>query len=604
MGWVREQMGRWRFFLPGLFLWYGILTGSEDPKTAVPAGEEGSEVPAFKKLVPTPEMRTETIYLVRFLEELHYRKLDHLDGKKVLEGFLEDLDVNRMILSKNDIDETVKRYSDSIEILLKAGSLGPACEIFEDYRIKAIKRLEWVETRLQKPFTFDETNENFGPDRREAPWPNDEKTFDELWESRLRYEITNEMLAGHSKDRTPSADLPKEGEKKEEFKNLPPTPEEALKNLPEATRTVGERYRGIRDFLGRVDETDVQEIFLNALCRLYDPHTQFLSPESREEFSIVLSNSLVGIGAYLREENGDCYVVQLLPGGPAEASKQIKPGDKILTVQQEGSDPVDICGKKLRQSVKLIRGPKGSKVTLTLQPVDGNPSDRRKVTLVRDEVKLTDNLASAKLYTFKNENGVTQRIGYIELSSFYGDEESPHNATDDVKTLLKELKRRGMEALIFDLRRNGGGLLMEAIRLTGVFLENCPVVQSKDASPKVEIHFIKDEEVEWSGPTLMLVSRFSASAAEILPGALKNHRRVLVVGDSHTHGKGSVQVLIDLDRCSLLPRKEPHLGSVKLTVQKWYLPDGNSTQQKGVESDIPLPSFNEVLPIGESDMPN
>lgn len=594
-----------------------IIEQLEAPKETLPKSNAPLE-PHEKAFVPSAKMRTEAIYLVRFLEELHFTKksIKDLDAKQLIEDYLSSLDANRMVFLQEHVDQFVKRFSGSMDILLRGGSLLPAFEMFNHYYTKTNLRLDWVLNRLEKNFDFSAQDTFFEPDRKNAKWPLTEQEADNLWEQRLKYELLNEILALKTKQEEAEKMIVADGEgstqkmaREDKKEEAPLSVELAEKRIQPAKETVKKRYEHLRDFLKKIDEIEVQEVFLNVLSHLYDPHTNFLSEGSMEDLSISLRNSLVGIGAYLSEENGYCVVKELLPGGPAENSKKIRPGDKILSVAQENEEPINIYGMKLRQSVKLIRGPKGTKVNLLIQPVDGNPSDRREVQLTRDEIKLTYNLASAKLYEVPNKQGQSRKIGLIDLPAFYGGDEGPgaspsNNTTDDVKTLIQKLKLAGMEGLILDLRRNGGGLLNEAVRLAGIFLEKCPVVQVKDTSGKVQKQFAEGNYVEWDGPLLILVSRFSASASEIVAGALKNHARALIFGDKSTHGKGTVQAIIEMDRLSLFPRPKPYLGAAKITIQKWYLPDGSSTQQKGVQAHLSLPSFYEVLPISESDLPH
>ena len=314
----------------------------------------------------------------------------------------------------------------------------------------------------------------------------------------------------------------------------------------------------------------------------------------------------VGIGAVLSGEDGICTIKELLPGGPAEKSKQLHPDDKIVGVAQGSGPMVDIMGLKLRKIVKKIRGKKGTRVRLLIWPAGSDPSKRKTITLIRDEIKLTTNLAEAQLFDLE-QNGVTMKIGVVDLPTFYGSGDpisDDPSTTRDVKELIEKLKDNGMKGLILDLRRNGGGLLSEAINLTGLFIGAGPVVQVKNTIGQLNEYIDSNPEVTWKGPLIILVSRYSASASEIVTGALKSSNRAIIVGDESTHGKGTVQAIFEIDRSILARLTQPKMGAAKITIQKWYLPDGNSTQLKGVESDIILPSINPYLSIGESGLPN
>lgn len=320
-----------------------------------------------------------------------------------------------------------------------------------------------------------------------------------------------------------------------------------------------------------------------------------------------MQNSFVGIGAMLQDDDGFCTIRELLPGGPAEQSRLLEPGDVIIGVAQGDGEMVDVIDMNLRRIVNMIKGEKGTVVRLKIRPAGSMDSSvRRVVSIVRDEVRLTANLASAELFQIPAE-GRTFAVGVIELPSFYGGSgKQVSNPTSDVKELIGKLKEMGVEGLILDLRRNGGGLLDEAISLTGLFIPRGPVVQIRDYVGNINTRADKDPSTAWEGPLMVLVSRHSASASEIVAGALQNHRRALIVGDSSTHGKGTVQAVVETNSRSIFPfarRSEPP-GAAKITIQKFYLPNGESTQKTGVLSDIALPSINEHLPIGESDLEN
>jgi len=345
----------------------------------------------------------------------------------------------------------------------------------------------------------------------------------------------------------------------------------------------------------------VQEIYLNSVTSVYDPHSAFLSPYFLDEFDISMRNSLVGIGAVLSDKDGYCTIRELIAGGPAERSGKFHAGDKIVGVAQ-GADGemMDVIGVKLRKVVRQIRGKKGTVVRLQLQPAEGDPSDRTVITLERDEIKLTDNLAQAQMVEVPTGDGKTVNVGVIDLPTFYGPAQDEERAgtSEDVKELIQTLKDKGMQALVLDLRRNGGGYLNEAIDLTGLFVAGGPVLQVRDMSGKVqELRDLMKNALAWNGPLVLLVSKMSASATEIVAGALQDHNRALIVGDAKTHGKGTVQAVYPFE--NLLPKQK---GAAKITTQKWYLPDGNSIQVKGIASDIVLPSSLDALPIGEGDL--
>ena len=363
----------------------------------------------------------------------------------------------------------------------------------------------------------------------------------------------------------------------------------------------------------------VFEMYLNSLARAYDPHSDYMGHMTAENFDIQMKLSLFGIGALLTSDDGYCKIADLKEG-PAAKSGQIKPGDRIVAVAQSNSEPVDVVGMPLDKVVEMIRGPKGTQVTLTLIPVDAADSTvRKEVMLVRDEIKLEDQEAKARLYESPDSSGPSSRIGVIDLSSFYADNDSPNltgdfaqihskTTTTDVARLVKRLKKEKVGGIILDLRRNGGGYLDEAIRLTGLFITHGPVVQTKDPNGDTETTSDPDPSILYDGPLIVLTSRFSASASEILAGALQDYNRALIVGDHSTFGKGTVQTIQRLapylDRNHLSYAFDP--GSLKVTIKKFYRAGGVSTQLRGVLSDIELPSIwnYDSNDVGESALPN
>jgi carboxyl-terminal processing protease len=332
-----------------------------------------------------------------------------------------------------------------------------------------------------------------------------------------------------------------------------------------------------------------------------------------ESFNSSVQNSFVGIGAMLQDVDGICTIKELLPGGPAEESRLLEPEDEILGVAQGDGEFEDVIDMELRYIVRKIKGEKGTTVRLLIRPGDAaDPSVRKIVPIVRDEVKLTANLATGTLITVPVGEDYTVPIGVIELPSFYGNIGAGGTlttTTDDVTELLGKLREMGAEGIVLDLRSNGGGLLSEAVRVAGVFIPVGPVVQVRDKDGRTEVLSDRDPRMLWDGPLIVLTSRFSASASEIVAGALQDHKRALIVGNSSTHGKGTVQEVYHMNNrmpFSWFKSAEPQTRPVasKITIKQFYLPGGSSTQVRGVPSDIALPSVNEFLPIGEDDLPH
>ncbi len=378
-------------------------------------------------------------------------------------------------------------------------------------------------------------------------------------------------------------------------------------NADEIAKIIVRRYnrqwRALREF----DSDEVLQVYLTSLAHAYDPHSDYMGKPSLDNFNISMKLSLFGIGALLRSEDGYVKIQELMPG-PAMKSKRIKPNDKIVAVAQGTNEPVDVVEMKLTKVVELIRGPKGSEVRLTIIPADApDPSMRKVVTLFRDEIKLEDQEAKARIIDLPSGNGKTARLGVIDLPSFYADLDSRRSGrkstTTDVGRLLTKLKEENVKGVILDLRRNGGGSLEEAINLTGLFIKEGPVVQVRDPDGRVMVDSDTNPEVAYEGPLVVLTSRFSASASEILAAALQDYGRALVVGDTSTHGKGTVQSLLQLSPL-VRPPTTNNLGALKYTIRKFYRVNGASTQLKGVTPDIVLPSVNNHADVGEAALTN
>jgi len=385
--------------------------------------------------------------------------------------------------------------------------------------------------------------------------------------------------------------------------------EEKLNNKKpaEMASTLRKRYTGLLRSAHDMGSDEVLELYLTALANAYDPHSDYLGRSEFETLSISMRLSLVGIGAELTSEDGYPKIARILPG-PAARSKQLKPGDRIIAVSELGKAPLDVVDMPVAKVADMIRGPKGTQVRLTVIPADAiDPAARKSVVLTREEIKLEDREAKARIVELPDGQGQPLRLGILDLPSFYEDMDrrnGPHHksTTEDVSRLLKRLKRENLSGLILDLRQNGGGSLDEAINLTGLFIQKGPVVQVKDSSGKTSIASSKNAKPLYDGPLIVLVSRFSASASEILAGALQDYQRAVIVGDSTTFGKGTVQSVLELAplmrRFDL--RHDYNPGGLLVTIQKFYRPGGASTQLRGVASDITIPSLGDYAETGEA----
>ena len=505
--------------------------------------------------------------------QLAHHPLDEELAGKFLDRYLDALDANHTLFLQSDLAEFAP-YRSRLADLTRQGETRPAYVIFHRYLERLGQEAGYMTNWLHTG-TFDFSGHDaFDADHGLAPRPRDLPAAQALWRERVRYEYLQEKLNG--------------------------------KSPAEIVKTLTRRYTRLRQTMQNLSNEEVLGMYLDALAHVYDPHSDYLDREELDNFSIAMNLSLSGIGATLQPDDGYCRIHDLVPGGPAAKSHQLQVGDRIVAVAQKGQPPLDIIDLPLPQAVELIRGPNGSEVTLTIIPADA-PEDavRKTVTLVREEVRLEDQRAQARVIDLPRAGHQTVRLGVIDLPSFYGSLSGKGrgaSATKDVALLLRKLNRLGVQGVVLDLRQNGGGSLNEAIGLTGLFLRKGPIVQTRDADGRIQVDDNPDASAVYDGPLFVLTSRFTASASEILAGALQDYGRAVIVGDSSTFGKGTVQSLIPLqplmERKGLTHGDNP--GALKITVSKFYRPDGASTQLRGVKADVVLPSLTDNPKFGEA----
>jgi carboxyl-terminal processing protease len=532
----------------------------------------------------TPSPATEanitrlTASLLEHSQFAHHPLDSELAGK-FLDRYLDALDGGHSLLLQSDIAEFAQYRKELAKVTRGTGDTAAAHAIFARCLQRLEQRVDYV-TKLLKTTKFDFTGKDeYSFDRSKSPRPADMAAAQALWKQQIRSEYLQEKL----------------GDKK---------PDQIVTTL---TRRHSQQLKTMK----QLNRDEVLEIYLNALAHVYDPHSDYMGHEQMESFSIAMNLKLFGIGAVLENDDGYCKIRELVPGGPAARSGQLKPGDRITAVAQGSKEATDIVNMPLTRAVELIRGPKGSQVTLTILPVGAaEGAAPKKIPLVRDEIKLEDQESKARILEWPTDKG-TLRVGVIDLPSFYAEmgggregSSGSRSATADVLRLLTKLKAEKVEGIVLDLRRNGGGSLEEAIKLTGLFLKTGPVVQTRGPDGDIEMGADTDPQVQYDGPLVVLTSRFSASASEILTGALQDYGRAIVVGDSSTFGKGTVQNVLPLarvmDRSGLPYSYDP--GALKVTIRKFYRPSGASTQLKGVASDIVLPSPSDFSDVSESSL--
>ena len=508
--------------------------------------------------------------------QFSHHPLDAELASRLLDRYLDALDGTRSLFLQSDIDEFAVYRANLAKATQATGDTSAARAIFVRFLQRLGQQVSYV-SDLLRASKFDFSGHDvYAYDREHAPRPASIVAAREIWRQQLRAEYLQEKLSDKKPEQITAA----------------------------LTRR---RQQQLRTMKGLHDD-EVLEVYLDALAHVYDPHSDYLGHEQMESLSIAMNLSLFGIGAALETDDGYCKIRELLPGGPALRSGELKPGDRIIAVAQANKEPVDIMNTPLSRAVELIRGPKGSKVTLTIIPgAVAENAVPKTVSLIRDEIKLEDQEAKARVLEMPGAKTTTPRLGVIDLPSFYADmgghaAGGRRSATADVARLLKKLRAENVKGIVMDLRRNGGGSLEEAISLTGLFIRKGPVVQTRDPAGKIDIGADQDGDVLYDGPLVLLTSRFSASATEILVGALQDYGRAVVVGDSSTFGKGTVQNVVGLatlmDRAGLPHAYDP--GALKVTISKFYRPSGASTQLRGVASDIILPSMTDFSDVSES----
>jgi len=512
----------------------------------------------------------------RLLEEGHYthQPLNDQMSRKFLHTYLELLDFSHLFFTQQDVEAVTAKYGSSLDDDVLLGNLRPAYEIYDLYEKRVDGRVAKIKELLKQPMDF-KGDATIELSRQKSPWPKDEAEADELWRGRIASELLQEKLSEHP---------------------IEPGPQLVARRYDRLARNVHEE-----------DKEEQVKLFLDALAQSYDPHSEYLSKADLKNFSINMGLSLVGIGAMLRTEDGYAKIESLVPGGPAQVDGRLKVGDRITAVGQGQADYIDVRDMRLDKIVEMIRGKKGTHVRLLVIPAHAaDPSQRKDVELVREEIKLKDQEARADIIIKKDENGNNVKLGWLTLPSFYADmDRHSKSTTRDVQALLKRLKKENIAGLIVDLRRNGGGSLEEAISLTGLFLKSGPIVQTKGSNGNIVVSSDPDSGIAYSGPLLVLTSRQSASASEIFAAALQDYGRAVIVGDKNTFGKGTVQTILEIGRfTSLLGSRSQDDGALKLTIQKFYRVAGGSTQLHGVASDIVLPSLTDLPEFGEGALKN
>ncbi len=536
-----------------------------------------SEIADFDTVLQ-PETRHERVgeLVTQFIQKSHYLHVavdDELSAR-VMDRYLEALDRNRMYLLASDVS-FFERYRHELDDFVKHQPMDPVFDMFDVYRSRVRERFQFALTQLddEPDFTIDE---EYQFDRDELPWATTREELDEIWRKRVKHDALNLVLTDKPWD--------------------------------EVREVLRKRYARYIRRMDQINSDDVFETFMNAFSHTLDPHSSYMSPRNSEEYRIQMSLSYFGIGASLQTEDDYVQIVSIIPGGPAAIDGTLKPNDRIIGVAQ-GADGemVDVIGWRLDDVVDLIRGPANTVVRLQIIPAGALPgSSERELQLTRNQVRLEEQAAKSRVITVPRD-GREWSIGVIEVPSFYRDYRALSNGdknytstTRDVKRLIQELEKQGVDGLIIDLRNNGGGHLTEATALSGLFIDNGPVVQLRNSNGRISRLDDPDPvaRVAYNGPLAVLVNRFSASASEIFAAAIQDYERGVIIGQ-RTFGKGTVQNLYSLDQY-LQPESDSGFGQLTLTIGKYYRVTGESTQHRGVSPDIRLPSPIDEEQIGES----
>ncbi|WP_336067339.1 carboxy terminal-processing peptidase [Mesoflavibacter sp. CH_XMU1404-2] len=522
------------------------------------------------------------------LDQLHFepKTVDDTFSKEIFEDYLEQVDPLKRYFLKSDIDD-FKKYETEIDDQLKAYDIS----FFNAVHERLIKRQEeakaYYKEILEKPFDFSK-DEEYNADYENLEYSKNKKQLKERWRQQLKFNTLSnyETLIEQQEN----------DEAKEENTEAPKSLTELEEEARNETLKALDNY--FTDYIEDMERKDWFAMYVNTIVEEYDPHTSYMAPVDKDRFDQQMSGKLEGIGARLQKKMDYIKIVELISGGPAWRDGQIEVGDVILKVRQgDEKEAVSIVGMRIDDAIKLIKGPKGTDVVLTMKKVDGTIED---IKVTRDLVELEETYAKSSIV--KKDDRI---YGVINLPKFYVDfnDYKERNAASDIKLEIERLKEEGIEGLVLDLRNNGGGSLKTVVDMAGLFIEDGPIVQVRETGSEKEVLKDTDRSITWDGPLVIMVNELSASASEILAAAMQDYKRAIIIGSKQTYGKGTVQNVLDLNR---MVRNSSHgdLGALKLTRQKFYRINGGSTQLEGVKSDIAVPDRYSFIDIGERDQEN
>ncbi len=537
------------------------------------------------------KMQTIMISVKNTLSYLHYspKPINDAYSADVFDKYLEMMDPAKTFLLLSDVDEFIK-HKTKLDDYLNKGDLSFFNLTVDrlSARTKEVEKLS--QDILSKPINFDEKEELILEPKLKS-YPKNQEELRAEWKKFIKYNILQEIETLNAKEET-------QKEKKDSvtrFKLKDTIKLQILSPQEKQIRATEEVKDLLTSMFKRYDKRkkmDWFSVYMNAYTEVFDPHTNYFSPQDKEDFDVNFKGSVIGIGATIQESKGKIKIGTLVVGAPAWKSKQISEGDEILKVQsKKGEEPINVSGMLVDEAVRFIRGEKGTEVVLTLRKKDGSIKE---VKMIREEVAIEDTFARSIIVNTPNG----KKYGFINLPSFNADFENAkgRNASDDIKAELIKLKAQNVEGIILDLRNNGGGSLTEVVDIMGLFMKNGPVVQVKDGNGKIQVLSNKQNDPIWTGPLVIMQNELSASASEILAGAMQDYGRAVIVGSPQSFGKGTVQTFVELNR---FLNTNDDFGALKLTIQKFYRVNGKSTQLKGVESDILMKDLFTYEEIGE-----
>ena len=521
-----------------------------------------------------PDKEKVLLEIVKYVVERgHYSSIELDDdlSLKIFDDFINKLDPQKRFFSLNDIKE-LGRYKYKIDDQIKTYDLEFFEEIHKVYRSRIAEAKIFVDKIFDNNFDFTD-NEYIDLDSDSIPFSTNKNQLYERWRKQIKYSILDIITQKNSSDAIDDNQI-----------------------KIDAISTAKKNTSDFFNYANEIDRDDWFSVFLNSFVGQFDPHTFYFKPDDKEKFDVSISGNFDGIGARLSREDGNVKIVDIIIGGPVWKGKLLDVGDVILAVGQEDQEPISIFGMKLDESIKLIKGPAGTIVTLTVKKIDGQIKD---VKIKRDVVELEETFAKSTLISKNSKN-----YGYISLPKFYADFDNykNRNSANDVKNEIIKLKNNGIKGLILDLRNNGGGSLQTVVEMTGLFIEKGPVVQVKSIGNRKKILYDRDAQVYWNGPLVVLINEMSASASEIISAALQDYNRAIIIGSEKSFGKGTVQNIVDLNR--FISNSDYDMGAIKVTTDIFYRINGESVQLEGVESDIVIPDSYMYLFNGERDEKN